>query len=74
MVTVSLLPIGVWQTIASIGEGYWYARSYEFMQSDTMQVLRWLRVPGDTLLAVGEVLLVIFIIGLKTGWSLKEKR
>lgn len=74
MVTISLLPIGIMQAIASIDEGYWYARSAEFMQTDTMQFLRWLRVPGDTLLAVGELLLVIFIVGLKFGWSLKEKR
>lgn len=39
-----------------------------------MQTLRWLRVPGDILLATGELLLVVFIIGLKTGWSLKHKR
>ncbi len=74
MVTISLLPIGIMQAIASIGEGYWYARSAEFMQTDIMQFLRWLRVPGDTLLAVGELLFVIFVVGLKFGWSLKEKR
>ncbi|NML56667.1 nitric-oxide reductase large subunit [Chryseobacterium cheonjiense] len=74
MVTISLLPIGIMQSVASIKEGYWYARSAEFMQTDLMKTLRWLRVPGDILLAVGELLLVIFIIGLKAGWSLKEKR
>ncbi|MEA1847546.1 nitric-oxide reductase large subunit [Chryseobacterium sp. MHB01] len=74
MVTISLLPIGIMQSVASIKEGYWYARSAEFMHTDLMKTLRWLRVPGDILLAVGELLLVIFIIGLKTGWSLKEKR
>jgi nitric oxide reductase subunit B len=35
---------------------------------------RWLRVPGDVVLATGELLLVVFIIGLKTGWSLKDRR
>lgn len=74
MVTVSMLPIGIMQAVASIQEGYWYARSAEFMHTDIMRVLRWLRVPGDTILAVGELLLVIFIVGLKTGWSLKEQR
>ncbi|WP_312822837.1 nitric-oxide reductase large subunit [Epilithonimonas sp.] len=74
MVTISLLPIGIMQSVASIKEGYWYARSAEFMQTDMMHTLRWLRVPGDILLAIGEMLLVIFIIGLKTGWSLKDKR
>lgn len=74
MVTISLLPIGIMQSVASIKEGYWYARSAEFMQTDIMHFLRWMRVPGDILLALGELLLVIFIIGLKFGWSLKEKR
>ncbi|SDD78452.1 nitric-oxide reductase large subunit [Niabella drilacis] len=74
MVTVSMLPIGIMQAVASIQEGYWYARSAEFMHTDIMQVLRWLRVPGDAILAVGELLLVVFIVGLKTGWSLKEQR
>lgn len=74
MVTVSMLPMGILQAIASIQHGYWYARSAEFMHTDTMQTLRWLRVPGDIMLAAGESLLVIFVIGLKTGWSLKEER
>lgn len=74
MVSISILPIGIMQTVASIQHGYWYARSADFMQTETMQLLRWLRVPGDILLATGEILLVIFVVGLKTGWSLKGKR
>lgn len=74
MVCISMLPIGIMQAVASIQEGYWYARSAEFMQTDIMNVLRWLRVPGDLLLAIGELLLVIFIIGLRFGWSFKSKR
>ena len=54
------------QSVVSIKEGYWYARSAEFMQTDIMHFLRWMR-PGDILLALGELLLVIFIIGLKFG-------
>jgi nitric oxide reductase subunit B len=74
MVIVSVLPIGILQVIACMEHGYWYARSAEFMQQNHIQVLRWLRVFGDIILAFGEVCLVIFVIGLKTGWSLKEKR
>ena len=44
------------------------------MQQDFMQTLRWLRVPGDIFVALGEVLLVLFIIGLQFGWSRKGKR
>ena len=44
------------------------------MQQDIMQTLRWLRVPGDSFVAIGEVLLVLFIIGLQFGWSRKGRR
>ena len=44
------------------------------MQQDIMQTLRWLRIPGDSFVALGEVLLVLFIIGLQFGWSRKGKR
>lgn len=72
MCVLSLLPVGLMQTWAAVENGYWYARSPEFMQTSTMQTLRWLRVPGDTLFALGAVALVLFVIGLKTGHSLSQ--
>jgi nitric oxide reductase subunit B len=69
MVVISLLPVGLLQTWASVDVGYWYARSAEFMQSPTMQALRWLRAIGDTIFACGAVALVLFVIGLATGRS-----
>jgi nitric oxide reductase subunit B len=74
MLLLSLLPVGVLQTIASIKVGMWYARSTEFMQGDAMQTLRWLRIVGDTIFAVGSVALALFVIGLKTGWSIDRSR
>jgi len=74
MLVISLLPIGILQAIESIQNGYWSARSETFMRTDLMQTIRWLRMPGDVLLASGELLLVYFIIGLKTGWSLTKKQ
>jgi len=72
MVLLSLLPIGLLQTIASVNEGMWYARSAEFMQQPVMNVLRWLRVVGDTVFALGTIGLALFVIGLKTGWSYEK--
>ena len=72
MSVMSLLPIGVLQTKAAIEQGTWWARSAEFLQTPLMDTLRWLRVPGDVLFAVGAVLLAWFIVGLKTGWSLER--
>lgn len=72
MILISLLPVGLMQTWASVERGYWYARSPEFMHTDVMQTLRWLRVPGDTIFALGAIALVWFVAGLKTGHSLRE--
>ena len=70
MILLSLLPVGLLQTWASVEHGMWYARSAEFMQTPTMNTLRWLRVVGDSIFALGVVGLGWFVLGLKTGWSL----
>ncbi|MBS0264913.1 MAG: cbb3-type cytochrome c oxidase subunit I, partial [Planctomycetes bacterium] len=72
MCLLSLLPVGLMQTWASVEHGYWYARSPEFMQTSWMQTLRWLRVPGDTVFFLGAVALVLFVVGLKTGHSFRK--
>jgi nitric oxide reductase subunit B len=74
MVLISVLPVGLMQTIASIQHGMWYARSAEFMQDPTISVFRWLRVIGDTVFAVGALALGWFVIGLKTGWSVDKSK
>ena len=72
MILISLLPVGVLQTIASIKYGLWYARSAEFMQDTTLQTLRWMRIIGDSVFSVGSIALALFVIGLKTGWSVDK--
>jgi nitric oxide reductase subunit B len=72
MVVLSLLPVGLVQTWASVEHGFWYARSAEFLQTDIMHSLRWLRVVGDTIFALGTLALGWFALGLKTGWSLTD--
>jgi nitric oxide reductase subunit B len=72
MCLLSLLPVGLMQTWASVEHGYWYARSGEFLQSPVMQNLRWMRVPGDTVFFLGAVALVVFVAGLKTGHSFRR--
>ncbi|MGO9464623.1 MAG: nitric-oxide reductase large subunit [Isosphaeraceae bacterium] len=67
MCVFSLLPVGLLQTWASVNHGYWYARSTEFMTTPLLQTLRWMRVPGDSLFALGELVFVLFIFGLSTG-------
>jgi len=74
MIVLSLLPVGLLQTVASVKHGYWYARSSEFLGQGLMQTLRWLRVPGDTLFAIGAIGFVVFVFGLGLGYSLEDPR
>jgi nitric oxide reductase subunit B len=73
MVLLSMLPVGLLQAWASIERGTWYARSAEFLQSGLMQTLRWMRVPGDILFAVGAVFFAWFVLGLLTGHSYEKE-
>ena len=60
MLLLSLLPVGLLQTKASVEVGYWFARSPEFLQTPTMASLRWLRIVGDTLFGLGALAFVAF--------------
>ena len=73
MVVLSMFPIGLMQAVASIEHGTWYARSAEFLQTPTMQFLRWMRVPGDVLFAAGAAMLGWFVLGLLTGHSFEKE-
>lgn len=72
MVLLSVLPVGLIQTVASVKHGLWYARSAEFLEMPTLEAIRWLRVIGDTIFAIGALYLGWFVFGLKTGWSLDK--
>ena len=74
MVMISLLPVGLAQTWASVEHGMWYARSAEFLQTPALEVARWLRSIGDTIFAVGILAFGWFVIGLSTGWSTGDVR
>ena len=70
MALFTLLPIGVMQLGAAIDHGYWYARSAEFMQKPIVQLLVWMRVPGDVIFSVGAMSLAWFVLRL---WVLPKK-
>ncbi len=70
MVVLSLLPVGLMQTVASVNEGMWYARSAEFMQQPLVSFFKWLRIVGDTIFAVGTLTLFWFVYQL----TIKKKR
>ena len=74
MVVMSLLPVGLAQTWASVQHGMWYARSADFLQMPVLEVFRWMRTFGDTIFAAGILVFGWFVIGLSTGWSVEGER
>ena len=72
MVLLSLLPVGIAQTVASIDKGMWYARSAEFMQQPYLQNLRWMRMFGDTIFTVGIITMAYYVLRVRTDWSNRE--
>lgn len=64
MGVLTLLPLGTLQLLAAIEHGYWYARSAEFMQKPIVELLVWMRMPGDVLFSVGAVALAWFVLRL----------
>jgi nitric oxide reductase subunit B len=67
MVFLSLLPAGIYQAWASVTQGLWYARSAEIVHSPVMEILVWMRVPGDIVFAAGAVLLACYAVRLLRG-------
>jgi nitric oxide reductase subunit B len=47
MVAVSLFPAGVLQVWDVVQNGYWHARSLEYIGNDRSHFVEWLRLPGD---------------------------
>ena len=64
MALITLLPLGILQLQAALEHGYWYARSEAFMGRPIVDVLVWMRVPGDTVFSVGALLLAWFVLRL----------
>jgi nitric oxide reductase subunit B len=64
MALLTLLPMGVSQLFASIEHGYAYARSADFMNKPIVDMLVWMRVPGDTVFSIGALALTWFIFRL----------
>src|SRR5690606_17780586 len=60
MSLLCLLPQGVVQAYHSINTGLWFARSPEVIHSPIMELLVWMRVPGDTIFSIGAVCIAIF--------------
>ena len=69
MVFATLLPLGVMQLWASVGEGYYEARSMGYLTRTENLALEWIRMPGDVLFIVGGILPFLYItwLGVRRG-------
>lgn len=64
MVLLDLFPAGVLQFNAVATEGLWFARSSDFIESDTFQSLTWLRIIGGSIFLLGGVLPLVKIVSI----------
>ncbi len=64
MVVTSLFPLGIMQMFRSVSQGYWSARSAEFLQGSAQRVIEWLRLPGDVVIILGGALPLLWICWL----------
>jgi nitric oxide reductase subunit B len=61
MVFATLFPLGLIQLYHSINVSYFDARSLNFISSQTISMLEWLRLPGDALFILGGTLPVLYL-------------
>ncbi|KFE72182.1 nitric-oxide reductase large subunit [Hyalangium minutum] len=61
MVFANLFPLGVLQLHESVTHGYYEARQLDFLTSERVELLEWLRLPGDAVFIVGGVLPLVLL-------------
>ena len=74
MVGLSLFPAGLLQVWDVLNNGYWHARSLDYIGSDRSRLLEWMRMPGDVVFIVfGALPLVIASVKAYLGVRAVEK-
>ena len=61
MAFANLFPVGIVQLHHSVGQGYWHARSLDFILTPWVHALEWARLPGDALFIVGGAIPLLFM-------------
>ncbi len=74
MLVLSLIPSGIYQFVASMQHGTWFARSAEVVQSPFMRTCTWLRMPGDVLFGLGALAVALFTLkAVKGVWQWRSE-
>jgi len=63
MVICSLFPGGVLQLLDVLKNGYWHARSPEFLDGKVMNLIEWVRMPADLIFIILGVIPMLFAVG-----------
>jgi nitric oxide reductase subunit B len=64
MAFATLFPLGVLQLYHSVSQGYYDARTLDYLTGGLNPVIEWLRLPGDVLFIVGGTLPVLYLAWL----------
>jgi nitric oxide reductase subunit B len=74
MSLVSLFPGGILQLVDVINNGYWHARSQEFLGSGLIKSLEWIRIGPDLIFSVIGVIPIVIGVFLTYWYVRKMKR
>ncbi|GHG52085.1 nitric oxide reductase [Sinomonas cellulolyticus] len=69
----TLVPLGVIQLWYSVSNGYYEARSLDFINQPGNAVLEWLRLPGDLIFIIGGILPFLWTAWLGVRYRVKER-
>ncbi len=61
MALATLFPLGVLQLYHAVADGYWQARTLDYLGNTTNTVLEWMRLPGDVLFILGGALPLLWL-------------
>lgn len=61
MAFFNLFPVGIVQLYDAVNEGYWHARSLDFLMTRWVNILEWARFPGDALFIAGGTLPLLWL-------------
>ncbi len=71
MLILNIFPAGVIQMLESYTNGFWSARSYEFIHSSKFQIFTWLRIIGDVTFVVGGIFPLVLLV-LRGAFHLRK--
>ena len=69
MCFATLFPLGILQLYESVSNGYYEARTLEYITNPTNALIEWMRLPGDVIFIAGGVLPLLYICYLGVRYT-----